>query len=147
MSGLWHPTISCNSGGPMSRTREEVIVSSVLGNRDTVIRCPGVIRLALDFEGRPAVATVESLFAEQLYPSVEDLRAVYEPPQKRLICRADLKPSPLKVAAASPDAVLKVALMLGLCTQVLYDPSRPVLWTEASLSRRLELFDPEGFYA
>jgi len=30
---------------------------------------------------------------------------------------------------------------------VLFDPSRPVLWTQASLTRRLELFDMVGFYS
>ena len=37
--------------------------------------------------------------------------------------------------------------MRGLCTAQLYDPARPVLWTQAALKRRLELFDPAGFYA
>jgi biopolymer transport protein ExbD len=27
------------------------------------------------------------------------------------------------------------------------DPARPVLWTRASLTRRVELYDPAGFYA
>jgi hypothetical protein len=43
--------------------------------------------------------------------------------------------------------ILWHALMLGLCTAQIYDPARPVLWTQAALKRRLELFDPAGFYA
>ena len=43
--------------------------------------------------------------------------------------------------------VLEQALLLGLCTAQLFDATRPVLWTHASLTRGLELFDPEGFYA
>ena len=39
------------------------------------------------------------------------------------------------------------ALLLGLCTAWQYDPSRPVLWTRASLTRRVELYEPAGFYA
>ena len=39
------------------------------------------------------------------------------------------------------------ALVLGLCTTWCYDPQRPVLWTRASLTRQLELFDGRGFYA
>lgn len=147
MNGLWRPALICNSGGPASRTRHEDIRCSVLGKDDAVIRCPRVIRLALDFEGRPAVAAIERLLAAQAYASPEDLRSCCEIPQARLLCRPDAGPAPLKVAEASPEAVLEAALMLGLCTSVLYDPGRPVLWTEASLSRRLELFDPEGFYA
>jgi hypothetical protein len=152
MTVLWRPMLEqypliCNSGGPASRTRHETIASSVLGQDDRVIRCPRVIRLGLEFEGRPAVAAIEGLLAAQSYASAEDLRAICAIPKTRLICRADAGLAPLKVAAASPELVLETALMLGLCTQVLYDPARPVLWTEASLSRRLELFAPEGFYA
>jgi hypothetical protein len=29
----------------------------------------------------------------------------------------------------------------------MFDASRPVLWTRASLTRRLEVFEGEGFYA
>lgn len=147
MIARWQSAIICNSGGPASRSRNETIRSSVLGKDDAVIRCPRVIRLALDFEGRPAVPVIESLLAAQSYSSPEELRASCEIPKMRLICRADALSAPLNVAASSPEAVLEVALLLGLCTQVLYDPERPVLWTEACLSRRLELFDPEGFYA
>ena len=43
--------------------------------------------------------------------------------------------------------ILEQALLLGLCTAQLFDPARPVLWTQASLTRGLELFDPAGFYA
>jgi hypothetical protein len=39
------------------------------------------------------------------------------------------------------------ALLLGLCTAYQYDPARPVLWTRASLTRRVELYEPAGFYA
>ena len=50
--------------------------------------------------------------------------------------------------SASPTAndALFQALMLGLCTAWCYDPRRPVLWTRASLTRHLELFDGRGFY-
>ena len=43
-------------------------------------------------------------------------------------------------------ALIAHALVLGLSTAQLFDPVRPVVWTEAALSRRIELFDPEGFY-
>ena len=45
------------------------------------------------------------------------------------------------------DSVLEQALLLGLCTAYQYDPARPVLWTRASLTRRVELYEPAGFYA
>ena len=48
---------------------------------------------------------------------------------------------------APESEVLEQALLLGLCTAQLFDAERPVLWTQASLTRGLELFDPTGFYA
>ena len=45
------------------------------------------------------------------------------------------------------DSILEQALLLGLCTAFQYDPARPVLWTRASLTRRVELYEPAGFYA
>ena len=49
--------------------------------------------------------------------------------------------------APSVRDVLEQALMLGLCTAQIFDADRPVLWTETSLTRAVELFDPVGFYA
>lgn len=134
------------SGVPIIRTREEIIQSTLLGKDAAMIRCPRVIRLALDFEGRPPVAALERLLDAERHASAEELRGRFEIPRERLLCRADPRAEPLKADLAPPEAVLRTALLLGLCTQALYDPARPVLWTEASLSRRLELFDPEGFY-
>lgn len=134
-----------NSGGPSSRTRVEHVVSSLLGG-EGLTRCPRRIRLGLDFEGRDPLATLQELLTREGFPDAEALREAVAIPVKRLIGRPDKAPA-LIVAAAPAMAVLEQALMLGLCTATLYDPGRPVLWTQASLSRRLELFDPEGFYA
>jgi hypothetical protein len=38
-----------NSGGPMSRTRREVICSTLLGNDERPIRCPRIVRLGIGF--------------------------------------------------------------------------------------------------
>jgi hypothetical protein len=38
-------------------------------------------------------------------------------------------------------------MVLGLCTPFRYDPGRPLLWTRTSLTRRLELFSGQEFYA
>jgi hypothetical protein len=42
--------------------------------------------------------------------------------------------------------ILRDALILGLATASIYDPARSLLWTNASLTRRLELYDPRNFY-
>jgi hypothetical protein len=142
------PVLYANMGGPMSRVRTEHLASTLLGRDEGAIRCPRVIRLGLSFSAADGVGTLERLLAEAGYADPESLRGVFAIPEKRLICRP-LPPDAkrLSVGRCSRAAVLHQALMLGLCTAQLYDPARPVLWTESSLGRGLELFDMEGFYS
>jgi hypothetical protein len=138
-----------NSGGPASRTRKEHIVSTLLGRDEGPIRCPRSLRLGLAFPNRAdPVKAIETMLRKHGCRSAEELRDEFALPEARLICR------PLPEGAArlpvreSPERlVLEQALLLGLCTAQLFDPERPVLWTQASLTRGLELFDPAGFYA
>lgn len=137
-----------NIGGPMSRTKKERISSSVLGNDDGAIHCPRVIRLGIDFGGRSPLESLETLLSEEGFSSPEDLRNEFIIPQGRLICR----PLPESVSRmpfdkSPPFDILEQALLLGLCTAQIFDPERPVIWTETSITRGLELFDPAGFYA
>ena len=137
-----------NSGGPMSRTRKERIRSSLLGNDDGLVRCPRIVRVGIDFPSGDPVELVTAILCEEGFASSEDLRGELDLPVRPLIARPCTERS--GVVHASYDArrdVLWNALVLGLCTAQVYDPSRPVLWTQASLTRRLELFDPSGFYA
>jgi hypothetical protein len=138
-----------NIGGPMSRTRTERIHSSLLGRDDSLIRCPRVIRLGLSFwRNANPVSAMNRILEDSGYANPEELRDQFALPSGRLICRDLVDPSlRLPVRDSAPEIVLEQALLLGLCTAVLFDPSRPVLWTEASLKRGLELFDPAGFYA
>ena len=143
------PVLRANSGGPMSRTRTERVASTLLGRADNVIRCPRVIRLGLLFEdGIDPVAQIETLLLMERIEGPEDLRKRFQVPPGRLICRPiSGKAGRTSVANANRRRVLKQALMLGLCTAHVYDPARPLIWTAASLSRRLDLFEPQGFYA
>ena len=138
-----------NMGGPRSRTRAERIQSSILGKDDGHIHCPVIIRLGLIF-GRNTnpLTAIQSLLQKQGFSSADELRDEFSLPEGRLICRP-LSDDSVRVSAshAQPQVVLKQALMLGLCTAQVFDPLRPVLWTHASLTRGLELFDPAGFYA
>ena len=154
MNGLAFPgtakrrPLSANMGGPMSRTRKERVSSTLLGRDGGPIRCPRVIRLGLDFDGKAPVETLGRILAEEGYGSHEDLREDFPMPERRLVCRPLPEGSErLPVATGARAEVLHQALMLGLCTAQYFDPLRPVLWTEASLARGLELFDPTGFYA
>jgi hypothetical protein len=136
-----------NSGGPMSRTRKERIRSSLLGSDGGVIRCPSLFRLGLRFTDTHPVSCLEALLRDEGYSDPEELRDKYELPEGKLVCMPCAGGRHrLNVYRESPRDVLGQALMLGLCTAQLFDPARPVLWTEASLTRSLELFDPRGFY-
>jgi hypothetical protein len=165
------PEIYANSGGPMSRTRQEHIKSSLLGSRGGIVRCPRRISLCLRFdrdilrgvefpgdsdevlrkkrqpEPTP-VEYLESLLKDEGLRDPEELRKRYILPQNKLICGPWTNvEDPLFVYDSSNYDVLEQALMLGLCTAQMFDPGRPVLWTETSLTRAVELFDPGSFYA
>jgi hypothetical protein len=140
--------VHANTGGPGSRTRTEHIASSLLGRDDGAIRCPRIIRLGLKFKPRSNPLNVlGTLLKANGYSSPEDLRYEFVIPASRLICRPCKEESfRIDVASCDPRLVLEQALLLGLCTAQLFDPSRPVLWTGSSVTRALELFDPSGFY-
>ena len=104
--------------------------------------------ISIDFEGKWPLAVLLRLLAKVGVAGPEALRTLYAIPDRRLLGRP-LPPGAPRISAveAPPERVLEQALLLGLCTRNLYDPARPVLWTEASLTRGIELFDPRGFYA
>jgi hypothetical protein len=143
------PPLYANIGSPMSRVRTERVHSTVLGRDDGVIRCPRLIRLGLRFEsGIDPVAQLETLLLMERIESPEHLRQRFTVPAGRLICRPVAGDGGrIAITDRNRRRVLEQALMLGLCTAHVYDPCRPVLWTVASLSRCLDLFEPEGFYA
>ena len=137
-----------NAGGPMSRTRKERVQCSLLGQDAGWIRCPRVIRLGLDFGGRDPLDILRGLLRDEGALTAEDLRPRFPLPDRALICRPLAGDAArLSVDEADPPEVLRQALLLGLCTAHRFDPERPVLWTRTSVTRALELFDPEGFYA
>ncbi|MBM4220580.1 MAG: hypothetical protein FJ170_01385 [Gammaproteobacteria bacterium] len=138
-----------NSGGPCSRRRTEQLSATVLGKDDGAIRCPRVVHLGLDFCGRDPLIWAEKLLRQCGFETPDAARLVIPLPTIPCICRPDVSHAPERVDRlfAKKHELLRHALMLGLCTAWCYDPARPVLWTRTSLSRRLELFDGEGFYA
>ena len=137
-----------NTGGPMSRTRREVIHSTLLGNDERLVRCPRIVRLGIDFPAGDPVELVTQVLNDQGFGSPEDLIGEFDIPGQRLVARPHrLHSGVVDIVSGAARDVLWHALMLGLCTAQLYDPARPVLWTQAALRRRLELFDPTGFYA
>ena len=137
-----------NSGGPMSRRRTEKVVASVLRDDTASFRLPRVIRAGLHFGDRdPLQAVLESLARIGL-DDAEALRERFPAPPTPLVAR--IVPDArfgAQVGRSSDETILQQALLLGLCTAYQYDPARPVLWTRASLTRRVELYEPARFYA
>ena len=133
-------------GGPPARWRKEHIRSSLLGKDDGDIRCPRVIRLGFYQPDDDLLDFLYDLLAKEGYGRSEDLRDDIAIPEKPYICRPTKEPAPCFMSAPTRE-ILRHALMLGLCTSQLYDPSRPIIWTKNSLTRVIDLFDPEGFYS
>jgi hypothetical protein len=136
-----------NSGGPMSRTRAWPLSATVLGHDEGAVRCPRVIRVGLDFGRRSPLNCVRDLLKACGFADEREAREALALPGEPCICRPDPAPSPAPVGSLLAIDALYQALVLGLCTAWCYDPKRPVLWTRASLTRQLELFDGRGFYA
>jgi hypothetical protein len=136
-----------NMGGPCSRTRTEEICSTVLGDNPGPIRCPRVLRVGIDFERESPVVCAQRWLDAAGFADEEEARSVLPLPPGPCICQIDTAPRPVVAATLTALEGLRLALVLGLCTPYLYQPQRPVLWTEASLTRRLLLYDGEGFYA
>ena len=137
-----------NTGGPASRRRTERVCASLLRDESAQIRLPRVIRAGLHFGEREPLDAVLEALARAGLDDAELLRGRYAAPATPLLVR--IVPDArwgVQVARASDDSVLEQALLLGLCTAYQYDPARPVLWTRASLTRRVELYEPAGFYA
>ena len=111
------------------------------------MRCPRVLRVGLDFGRRSPLAYVRELLKACGYSDEQEARHALALPQEPCVCRPNPAPSPAPVASLLASDALYQALVLGLCTAWCYDPRRPVLWTRASLTRQLELFDGRGFYA
>jgi hypothetical protein len=137
-----------NTGGPASRRRTERMQASLLRTSSGPVHMPRVIRAGLRFGGRDPIDAVLEALARVGLDDAELLRSRYAVPPAPLLVRVLPNAAwTVPVARATDDAVLEQALLLGLCTAFHYDPSRPVLWTRASLTRCVELHDAAGFYA
>ena len=141
----WH----ANAGAPMSRRRTEKVLSSVLRDAGGPVHLPRVLRAGLKFlDGDDPVDRVLTALARYGLDDAELLRERFAIPDRPMIARVVADAQWGVVATfAREEAVLREALLLGLCAAWQYDPARPVIWTRASLTRHVELHDPAGFYA
>ena len=60
--------------------------------------------------------------------------------------RGSARGAEVEAGGSSPIGPLEVALILGLCGPAFYAPDRPLIWSEARLSRRLVLYRCSEFY-
>lgn len=139
-------TVLFNIGGPYSRGRKERLTSSLLGLETRHIRCPRVTTLALYFGGVHPVMAMEELCVQLGLDGPEGARHAVELPAARLMVHPNPAARPLSVERSDPQAVLQTALILGLCSSTFFDPKRPVIWSTASLQKRLDLYHLGGMY-
>ena len=103
--------------------------------------------MGLDFGRANPLNVVRDLIRSCGFDDEEEARRAMTLPPLPCICRVDESVRPASVKSIEPDEALFQAVVLGLCTPWRYDPGRPVLWTRTSLTRRLELFSGQEFYA
>ena len=142
----------CNMGSPGTRRESERIIGALLGEpgRGGGAKLSSVMTVALKFEdgSDPVEATYEILQRAGL-DSPEDLRCYTAVPEGPMICIPSdrVVPTVHDKRLKKDFPFLTSALILGLCTATFYDPARPVIWTQTSLTRKIRLFSPGGYYA
>lgn len=148
LNDLWR----CNMGGPMSRRETQRFSGSLLGQAVTdggAKLSPAMsIGLHFDLEEDPVQATYAILERAGL-TTAEELRKLVSFPLQSMIC----VPATMVIPISRSNELLidlpflSSAFILGLCTATFYDPLRPVIWTHASLTRTVRLYNLGGFYA
>ena len=148
---------------PMIKGFNTQVRSSLLASDEGNGRCHEVMTLGLDFGGGCPRALIKERLVASGHQSPESLRHQFVLPTVPLLCKvleedrdrdangvakefAHRVSHRLKVATAPNEAVLYQAVMLGLCNSERFDPTRPVIWTEQSLTRAVTLYNPAGFY-
>ena len=145
---LWgDETFECNSGSPRGRSRTLALQSTILGDGVDHISCPRVRSVALDFGEVDPVAYVRDRLLGLGYGSPASALRSLLPILQGCVCCVSNEIEPAPVDSLEPEVLLEQALVLGLSTKSHFDPFRPVIWTRASLTRRLNLYEIEGFYA
>ncbi len=145
-SGMW-----ANTGGPMSRTPQGAHARDPAGQRRPC-RCAaahGPGRGSHFPDARPGRRRARGTWRARATPSAGDCcgEPIRRPGHaaagacraRRALGRAGRR-APRRLGARARAGARPVH-------RASYDPARPVLWTQACLTRRLELFDPAGFYA
>lgn len=126
------------------------IKTTVFGDPEKEIAWHLCERIGLIFEkGCDPLVFTENLLRKEGFRSHEELRKQFAIPPLLLACRT-IGDTPAddfcSSTAAEPAAVLRQALILGLCGQSFYDPNKAVIWTKSRLLRKIDLYIPGRFY-
>jgi hypothetical protein len=145
----------CNAGGGGPPPRREHITSSIFAPRGGVDLggrlVGGTVSLGGGASGRLLSGRRRSLALKALKvhgfsDPQQAFRNVSDIPGQRLHCVDDGED---RQSPEGPESLhfLRAALILGKCRDGLYDPARPVVWTEGRLSRSVRLYGIGGnFY-
>lgn len=138
----------CNMGPFRGQTKR--VKASLFGNRKMKIGWPRSEKVGLNFDGPGSILEyVEALLIKSGFNSPDELRDIITIPGRLLTCRHLLDETArfINVKKSRPEKILRQALILGLCGPDLYDPNRPVIWTNSRLNRKLGLYESGDFYA
>lgn len=127
------------------------IASNIFENKDEIVLMKPVLSVGLNFaKGLNPFDTINEIMHKNGFKDPEELKTKFSYPKKRFICLSlDIQEfqNPILVDKDSDnEEILQAALILGLSSLYYYDPSRPVIWTKASLQRGITLYDPAEFY-
>lgn len=141
---------SFNFGPPQAQPRSQTLRSTLLGDEHKFAAWPRRLRVGLIFP--PKVSPLAFMLALLKTVGLASPQALtdrrYPLPLERLTLRTVAGGDGFCDTSVAPvDEILHQALLLGLCGIAYYDPVRPIVWTNASLGRRLELFAVGDFYA
>lgn len=142
----------CNTGGPRSRTRTEDVKLTLLGDerRHGYWSCREVVGIRFPNGVAPRQWCLQQL-ERRGYTRAEDMLERVTIPRRVLhvhsVTFPHLGSSPLLPGKDMLDDVLRAALILGKCTDDIYDPDRPSIWTNRNLVRAVALYSPGDFYA
>ena len=106
------PALECNMGGPMSRSRELTLRSTILGDGVDHVSCPRVRSVALDFGEADPVPYVRTLLTGLGYGSPEAARSSLLPILQRCVCCVSNEIAPDRVDSLDPEVVLEQASRL-----------------------------------
>ncbi len=135
--------------------RGPYLAESLVDRTNSPCRVDRIATVALDFDSAlvaaeegDVVKVLTNFLAEHGIHTPQQARAQVDVPAAPCAVLSHLAvPFKEGTALTDPLEVMRTAVLLGLSTSTRYDPTRPVVWTSASLTRRIVLLDTSRFYS